>query len=171
MLVTYQDKTPDIAKAAFVAENATLVGDVTLSPGSSIWYGAVLRGDLDAIIIGENSNVQDNVTLHSDTGYPVVLGRGVTVGHNAVVHGATVGDDTLIGMGAVVLDDAVIGKECIVGAGALVTAGAHFPDGSLILGSPAKAVSELHPLQIAKNRENAEDYCKLAAEYAAKEAK
>lgn len=163
------DKTPQAEKAAFIAENASVLGDVTLESGSSVWYGAVVRGDLDAITVGENSNIQDNVTLHSDTGYPITIGSGVSIGHNAVVHGATIGDDTLVGMNAVILNGAVVGKGCIVGAGALLSGGSHFPDGSLIVGSPAKAVAEVHPVQLMQNRNNAAEYCRLAALHADKQ--
>lgn len=163
------DKTPQVEKAAFIAENASVLGEVTLGRGSSIWYGAVVRGDLDAITVGENSNIQDNVTLHSDTGYPIAIGSGVSIGHNAVVHGATIGDDTLIGMNAVILNGAVIGKGCIVGAGAVVSGGSQYPDGSLIIGSPAKAVAEVHPVQLMQNRKNAAEYCRLAALHVGKQ--
>ena len=169
MIKQLEDKTPQTGGATFIASNATLAGDVTLMEGSSVWYGAVLRGDLDSITVGKNSNVQDNATLHGDRGYPITLGEGVSIGHNAVVHGATVGDNTVIGMNAVLLNGAVIGKNCIVGAGAVVSGGARFADGSLIIGCPAKAVSELHPVQIAHNRENAEIYCRLAALHAKEE--
>lgn len=166
MIKQLGDKKPDIEKAAFIAESAAVLGDVTLADGCSVWYGAVIRGDLDHITIGKNSNVQDNCTLHGDRGYPITLGEGVSIGHNAVVHGATVGDNTVIGMGSVLLNGCVIGKNCIVGAGAVVSGGAHFPDGSLIVGIPAKAISELHPVQIEHNRENAATYCRLALEHA-----
>ena len=169
MIKQLGDKKPDTQRAAFIAPNADILGDVTLAEGSSVWYGAVIRGDLDHITIGKNSNVQDNVTLHGDIGYPITLGEGVSIGHNAVVHGATVGDNTVIGMGSVLLNGCVIGKNSIVGAGAVVSGGSRFPDGSLIVGIPAKAVSELHPVQIERNRENAEGYCKLAALHAAEE--
>lgn len=169
MIKQLGDKKPDTKNAAFIAPDAAIVGDVTLAEGSSVWYGAVIRGDLDHISIGKNSNVQDNVTLHGDIGYPITLGEGVSIGHNAVVHGATVGDNTVIGMGSVLLNGCVIGKNSIVGAGAVVSGGARFPDGSLIVGIPAKAVSELHPVQIEHNRENAEAYCKLALLHTAEE--
>lgn len=167
MIKQLGDKKPSTEKAAFIAADAAILGDVVLEEGSSVWYGAVIRGDLDHITIGKNSNIQDNVTLHGDRGYPITLGEGVSIGHNAVVHGATVGDNTVIGMGAVLLNGCVIGKNSIVGAGAVVSGGARFPDGSLIVGIPAKAISELHPVQIAHNRENAEIYCQLAAQHAA----
>ena len=151
-----------------VTEGAACIGiplkSLKLKP--NVLVCAVIRGDLDHITIGKNSNVQDNCTLHGDRGYPITLGEGVSIGHNAVVHGATVGDNTVIGMGSVLLNGCVIGKNSIVGAGAVVSGGAHFPDGSLIVGIPAKAISELHPVQIEHNRENAETYCKLALEHA-----
>ena len=154
MIKSLGEKHPDTKKASFIAPDSAILGDVTLAEGTSVWYGAVIRGDLDHITIGKNSNVQDNCTLHGDQGYPITLGEGVSIGHNAVVHGATVGDNTVIGMNS------------IVGAGAVVSGGAHFPDGSLIVGIPAKAISDLHPVQIEHNRENAETYCKLALEHA-----
>lgn len=166
MIKSLGEKHPDTKKASFIARDSAILGDVTLAEGTSVWYGAVIRGDLDHITIGKNSNVQDNCTLHGDRGYPITLGEGVSIGHNAVVHGATVGDNTVIGMGSVLLNGCVIGKNSIVGAGAVVSGGAHFPDGSLIVGIPAKAISELHPVQIEHNRENAETYCKLALEHA-----
>lgn len=166
MFLSFCGKTPRDEGAAFVAPSATVQGDVVLKPGSTVWYGAVLRGDDGTLTIGKNSNVQDNCTLHGDRGYPITLGEGVSIGHNAVVHGATVGDNTVIGMGSVLLNGCVIGKNSIVGAGAVVSGGAHFPDGSLIVGIPAKAISDLHPVQIEHNRENAETYCKLALEHA-----
>ena len=166
MIKSLGEKHPDTKKASFIAPDSAILGDVTLAEGTSVWYGAVIRGDLDTITIGKNSNVQDNCTLHGDRGYPITLGESVSIGHNAVVHGATVGDNTVIGMGSVLLNGCVIGKNSIVGAGAVVSGGAHFPDGSLIVGIPAKAISELHPVQIEHNRENAETYCKLALEHA-----
>lgn len=166
MIKSLGEKHPDTKKASFIAPDSAILGDVTLAEGTSVWYGAVIRGDLDTITIGKNSNVQDNCTLHGDRGYPITLGESVSIGHNAVVHGATVGDNTVIGMGSVLLNGCVIGKNSIVGAGAVVSGGAHFPDGSLIVGIPAKAISDLHPVQIEHNRENAETYCKLALEHA-----
>ncbi len=169
MIKQLGDRIPDTEKAVFIAPDAAVLGSVTLAEGVSVWYGAVLRGDLDTITIGKNSNVQDNCTLHGDAGYPITIGEWVSIGHNAVVHGATVGDNTVIGMGAVLLNGCVIGKDSIVGAGAVVAGGAHFPDGSLIVGTPAKAISQLHPVQVTHSRENAELYCRLAAQHAAAE--
>ena len=162
MIRSLGEKVPNISENVFIAENAAVLGAVTLYPGSSVWYGAVVRGDLDTITIGEGSNIQDNVTLHSDRGAPISIGKGVSIGHNAVVHGATIGDNTLVGMNSTVLNGAIIGKNCIIGAGAMVAAGAHFADNSLIVGCPAQAISELHPVQIAGNEKNADTYRELA---------
>lgn len=166
MIISYNGKTPDTGKAAFVAENATITGDVTLQQDSSVWFGAVIRGDGPHIEIGERSNIQDVCVLHADEGFPLTIGSSVTVGHGAILHGCTVGDGSLIGMGAVVLNGAKIGKNCIVGAGALVTGGKEFGDDNLILGSPAKAVRKLTPVEIASNRVSAKHYAEQAKEYA-----
>lgn len=166
MIISYNGRTPDIEQAAFVAENAVVTGDVTLEKDSSVWFGAVIRGDGPHIGIGEESNIQDNCVLHADPGFPLTVGRGVTVGHGAILHGCTVGDGSLIGMGAVILNGAVIGKECIVGAGALITSGKVFEDGSLILGSPAKAVKRLTPEETAAMKRSAAHYVQQAKEYA-----
>ena len=166
MTIPYKGKTPDTEKAAFIAENAVLSGDVSLGKDSSVWFGAVIRGDGPHIGIGDESNVQDNCVLHSDEGFPLTVGRGVTVGHGAILHGCTIGDGSLIGMGAMVLNGAVIGKNCIVGAGALVTGGKVFEDGSLILGNPAKTVRKLTPEEIGENKKSSAHYVGQAKEYA-----
>lgn len=162
---SYQGKKPVIAENAFVAENAVLIGDVALEKGANVWYSAVLRGDENSIVIGENSNVQDNATVHVSKACPVVLGKNVTVGHNAIVHGCTVGDGTMIGMGACVLNGAVIGKSCLVGAGALIKEGQVIPDGSLCVGVPAKIVRQLDEEGKKKILDNAALYVSLAEEY------
>ena len=123
MIITYQGKTPSVDPTAFIAPNATLIGDVTIGPDASVWFGAVLRGDNEPIVVGRGSNVQDNATLHCDPGHPLTIGEDVTIGHNAVVHGCTVGNGVLVGMGAVVLDEAVLGDWSIVGAGLFADAG------------------------------------------------
>ena len=140
MFLSFCGKSPRNEGAAFVAPNATVQGDVILKPGSTVWYGAVLRGDDGTLTLGENSNVQDNAVLHCDVGGAVTLGRSVTVGHSAVVHGCTVGDGTLIGMHATLLNHCVVGKNCIIGAGALVPEGMVIPDGSVAVGVPARVV-------------------------------
>ena len=137
---------------------ARVNGDVTLGPGCSVWFNAVIRGDEAPIAIGENTNIQDNATLHTSYGHPMNVGSGVTVGHNAILHSCTVGDNCLIGMGAIVLDDAVIGRDCIVGAGALVTKRTVIPDGSMVLGSPARVKRALTPEEIDGIHRNALAY-------------
>jgi carbonic anhydrase/acetyltransferase-like protein (isoleucine patch superfamily) len=130
--------TPKVDPSAWIADNATIIGDVTLGPGASVWFGAVLRGDNEPIVLGPGCNVQEGAVLHTDPGFALTLGHSVTVGHQAMLHGCTVGDGALIGIQAVVLNGARIGRECIVGACALVTENRVFDDGSMILGSPAK---------------------------------
>lgn len=132
------DRAPDLAESAFVADGARIVGAVTLAPRASVWYNAVLRADSAPIVIGAGSNVQDNVSVHVDDGHGVQIGERVSIGHNAVVHGCTIGDGSLIGMGAVVLSGAVIGNGCLVAGGAVVLGGTEVPDGSLVAGVPAK---------------------------------
>jgi carbonic anhydrase/acetyltransferase-like protein (isoleucine patch superfamily) len=154
----FDDAVPQIAATAWVAPSATVIGRVVMEEGASVWYGAVLRGDNDAIHIGKNSNVQDGSVLHTDSGMPLKLGDNVTVGHQVMLHGCTIGDGTLIGIQAVVLNGAKIGRHCIVGAGALVTEGKEFPDGSLIVGSPARLVRALGAEQTAMLGHLAEHY-------------
>lgn len=158
MLIALADQTPQVPDSAFVAENATLVGSVVLGDGASVWYGAVLRADNEPITIGPRSNVQDNCSFHVDVGRPVTLGEGVSVGHNAVVHGATIEDFALIGMGAVVLNGAVIGSESLVAAGAVVPQGAVIPPRSLVAGVPAKVRRELTEDEVAGLHRNAAVY-------------
>lgn len=151
-MAVYQidDFVPDIADTAWVADSAQVIGNVVMAADTSAWFGAIIRGDnSESIHIGRGSNVQEAAVLHSDPGKPLTIGEDVTVGHQAMLHGCTVGDGSLIGIGAVVLNNARIGKHCLVGAGALVTEGKEFPDGSLIVGSPARAARELTPEQIA----------------------
>jgi len=152
------DKAPLIDDSAYVAVESTIIGDVRLAPNTSVWAGAVLRGDNEPIIVGEGSNVQEGAVMHTDPGCPLVIGDRVTIGHQAMLHGCTVGDGSLIGIQAVVLNNAVIGKECLVGAVAIVTEGKVFPDRSLILGAPAKVVRTLSDEDVANLRRNAQTY-------------
>ncbi len=158
MIITYKGKTPSVDPTAFIAPNATLIGDVTVGPDASVWFGAVLRGDNEPIVVGRGSNVQDNATLHCDPGHPLTIGEDVTIGHNAVVHGCTVGNGVLVGMGAVVLDEAVLGDWSIVGAGAVVTARTQAPAYSLMLGTPAKVAKTDRLGQKETNLANAQGY-------------
>lgn len=145
----------------YLAPSAVVVGDVTLGENVNIWHGAVLRGDSGPITVGDNTNVQDQCVLHET----VTIGKGVSVGHGAILHGCTIGDDCVIGMGAIVLNGAVIGNRCLVGAGSVVTGKMNAPDGSLILGNPAKVVKELTPEQIEYIYKDAENYILLAEKY------
>lgn len=157
-VVEYKGKRPVIGERVFLAEGARLIGDVTIGNDSSVFYNAVLRADLASIVVGERTNIQDNVTVHLSLDEGVVIGNEVTVGHNAVLHACTVDDNVLIGMGAIVMDGAHIKKNSIVGAGAIVTQGKEFPEGSLILGSPAHVVRELTEDEIRKAHEGVEHY-------------
>ncbi len=141
--------SPRLGKDVYIAETAQVIGDVVLGDGASVWFGAIVRGDSEKITIGRGSNIQDGAVLHADAGKPLVIGDNVSVGHMVMLHGCTVGDGTLIAIGAIVLNDVKIGKNCIVGANSLVTEGKEFPDGSMIMGSPAKLMRELAPEQIA----------------------
>lgn len=158
MLLPFGGKVPRDEGAVFVAPNATVLGDVVLGPGSSVWYGAVLRGDDGTLTLGENTNVQDNAVLHCDPGGAVTLGKNVTVGHCALVHGCTVGDGSLIGMHATLLNHCVVGKNCIIGAGALVPEGKIIPDDSLVVGVPGKIIEQVSPEQAAASLANAAHY-------------
>ncbi|MGX5658825.1 gamma carbonic anhydrase family protein [Castellaniella ginsengisoli] len=159
------DLTPHIDPSAFVAAEATLIGAVTLQAGASVWPGAVIRADNEPIVVGENSSIQEGAVLHVDAGKPLRIGRGVTVGHQAMLHGCTVEDGALIGIQAVVLNGAVIGRHSLVGAGALVTEGKTFPERSLILGSPAKAVRTLSDEEIAGMDAGAQHYVERGRQY------
>jgi carbonic anhydrase/acetyltransferase-like protein (isoleucine patch superfamily) len=160
-------RTPSIDRAAFVAANATIVGDVTLGSFSSVWYGCVLRGDINAIVIGDGTNVQDGTVVHLADDYGVRVGNHTTIGHSAIIHACEIGDECLIGMGATVLDGARIGDRCIVGANALVTQRFIAPPGSMILGAPAKVVRPLTAQEAAGLRGWAEKYVEVAKAHAA----
>jgi carbonic anhydrase/acetyltransferase-like protein (isoleucine patch superfamily) len=158
-------QAPTLGKNSWVADSAQVIGKVTLEENVSVWFGTIIRGDSEHIHIGAGSNIQDASVLHADPGVPLTLGENVSVGHQVMLHGCTVGDGSLIGIGAVVLNHAKIGKNCLVGAGALVTEGKEFPDGSMILGSPAKVVRELTPEQIAGLQRIATHYVENAARF------
>lgn len=167
MQITIGNHAPVVDAAGFVAPNATLIGDVELGAESSVWYTAVLRGDLNAIRLGARSNLQDGVVVHVDPLFPTTIGSGVSVGHRAVVHGCTIEDDCLIGMGAVVLNGAVVGAGSLVAAGAVIAEGAVIPPRSLVAGVPGKVKRELTDADVAKIRANAGVYVELAREHAA----
>jgi carbonic anhydrase/acetyltransferase-like protein (isoleucine patch superfamily) len=149
---------PDIASSTYIAESANVIGKARIETNACIWFNVTIRGDNELIIVGENSNVQEGCVLHADPGFPLTIGRNVTVGHQAMVHGCTIGDGSLIGIQAVILNGAKIGKNCLVGAGALVTEGKEFPDNSLIIGTPAKAVRTLGEEDIARLQGIANNY-------------
>lgn len=142
-LYAFGDLSPQIHPTAWVAENATLVGNIVLEAGASVWYGCVIRSEFEPIVIGEGSNVQDNTVMHTDPGIPLVVGKGVTIGHAAMIHGATLGDGCLVGLHATVLNRSVVGAQSLIAAGALVKEGQHIPSGVLAAGVPAKIVREL----------------------------
>lgn len=164
-LYQLDDHAPQVHPEAYVVDNASVIGRVSLGAHVGVWFNAVIRGDNEAITVGDGSNVQDGAVLHADPGFPLVIGRGVTVGHQAMVHGCTIGDGSLIGIQAVVMNGAVLGKECLVGAGAVVTEGKTFPDRSLILGSPAKAVRQLSDEHVTMLRHAADSYSSRIVRY------
>ena len=159
------EKAPQVAESAWIAPNATVIGDARLAENVSIWWNAVLRGDNDPIHIGANSNIQDGSVLHTDDGVPLHIGANVTVGHMVMLHGCTVGDGSLIGIGSTILNRAVIGKNSIVGANSLIPEGKVFPDGVLIMGAPGKVVRELSAEEIAKLQKSAAHYVENACRY------
>jgi len=158
MKYAYQHHQPKVSDTAFIAPGAAVIGRVSLGEKVSVWFNAVMRGDNDDIVIGDGSNVQDGCVLHVDEGFPIHVGRNCTIGHKVILHGCSVGDESLIGMNAVVLNGAKIGKRCLIGANALVTEGMEIPDGSLVLGSPAKVVKPLGDGALKGMAEGAESY-------------
>jgi len=165
MIYALADATPTIDATAWVAPEAHVIGKVAIEANASVWFGCTLRGDNELIVVGENSNVQENCVLHTDLGYPLTIGKGCTIGHKAMLHGCTIGDSSLIGMGATVLNGAVIGKNCLIGAGALITEGKVIPDGSLVMGAPGKVVRALDDATIAKLSLSARHYSENAARF------
>jgi carbonic anhydrase/acetyltransferase-like protein (isoleucine patch superfamily) len=168
-LFSLHGQAPDLAAKGrcYVADTAVLIGKVRLKADSSVWFGAVLRGDNEWIEIGERSNVQDNCTMHTDPGFPLTVGAGCTIGHNAILHGCTIGNNTLIGMGAIVMNGARIGANCVIGAGALIAENKTFPDNSLVIGSPARKMRDIDNAGLALIKESAEIYFQRWHEYAA----
>lgn len=159
-------KTPEIAENVFVAPDAVILGDVHIEEDASIWFHTVIRAEDAAVRIGRGSNIQDNAVVHVDKGHPVTIGNQVTVGHGAIVHGCQIGDNTLIGMGAILLNGSIIGKNCIIGAGALVTQNTIVPDNSMVIGSPASVKRQVLDREVESNRTNAEIYIKEGKDYA-----
>ena len=167
MIFSLDGVAPQIDADAWVAPGAQVMGRVSLGPGVGIWFGAVLRGDNEPIVVGEATNIQENCVLHTDMGYPLTIGRDCTIGHKAMLHGCTIGDGTLIGMGATILNGARIGKGCLIGACALVTEGKEIPDGSLVMGSPGRVVRQLDETARARLLASAAGYRANAARFRA----
>src|SRR5438067_6757118 len=166
-ILSYEGKFPTIGKDCYIAPTATLIGDVTLEDGASIWFGCVLRGDVAPIVVGKRSNIQDNTVIHADEGQPTTVGEDVTVGHAAIIHAATVGDRVLVGMGAVLLNRCRVGEDTIIGARALVTEDVEIPSGSLALGIPARVTRPLTGDERERIMESARHYTQRAEEYLA----
>lgn len=165
MLFSIENHTVQASESCYIAPTAVVIGNVVLASESSVWFNTVIRGDTDTISIGERSNVQDNTVIHTDDGIKVEIGKGVSIGHGCILHGCRIGDNTLVGMGATVLNKARIGTNCIIGANALVTQGMEIPDNSLVLGMPAKVVRPLGDSEIEQNRVNAGIYVRRGKQY------
>lgn len=165
MIRDFKDLKPQIGRNSWISETALIIGDVKIGDNVGVWFGAVLRGDVAPIVIGDNTNIQDNVVIHSEVGYPTKIGNGVTIGHNSIIHGCEIGDDTLIGMGAIILNGAKIGKNCIIGAGSVITEGKVIEDNSLVLGVPGRVVRKVTEEEIKRIKENAKAYIALKESY------
>ncbi|WP_374404395.1 gamma carbonic anhydrase family protein [Niveibacterium sp.] len=166
-LYALDDRTPQLGEGSWVAENATVIGSVTLGRNVNVWFGATLRGDNDPISVGDNSNIQDGSILHTDDGVPLTIGANVTVGHMVMLHGCSIGEGSLIGINAVVLNRAVIGKHCLIGANTLIPEGKVIPDRSLVVGTPGRIIRELSDEEVANLERSAAGYVRNAARYAA----
>ena len=158
MIYDFENKSLKSEGKNWIASNAIIIGDIVIKNDASIWFNVVLRGDIEKIEVGEGSNIQDGSVLHTDPGYPLIVGKGVTVGHMVMLHGCTIGDDTLIGIGSTILNNAKIGKNCIVGANTLITENKNIPDNSLVLGSPGKVVRQVTDKEIIHIKQNAKEY-------------
>ncbi len=167
MIYSLDGTAPDIDPTAWIAPGAHVMGRVTLGAGASVWFGAALRGDNEAIVVGPGTNIQENSVLHTDWGFPLTIGANCTVGHKAMLHGCTIGDGTLIGMGATILNGAVIGQGCLIGAGSLITEGKVIPDGSLVMGAPGRVVRELDGPARERLLASAAGYARNAARFRA----
>ena len=167
MIYALDGIAPQIDPDAWIAPGTHIIGDVTVMVGASIWFGTTIRGDREPIVVGQGSNVQENSVLHTDPGCPLTIGTNCTIGHKAMLHGCTIGDNSLIGMGATVLNRAVIGKNCLIGAGALITEGKVIPDGSLVMGAPGKIIRTLDEAAIAGLTQSALHYQENAARFRA----
>lgn len=162
MIMNFMDKKPTLKEDVYISETSVIIGDVTLKRNANIWFGAVLRGDVNSIIIGENTNIQENTIIHVEENEQVEIGNGCTIGHGAIIHGCTIGNNTLIGMGSIILNGAEIGNNTIVGAGSLVTQNKKFEDGVLIIGNPARVVRNLTEEEIKTNNRSCIEYIELS---------
>jgi carbonic anhydrase/acetyltransferase-like protein (isoleucine patch superfamily) len=162
MIRSFKGIRPVVDESCYISESTDIIGNVTIGKDVNVWFGSRLRGDINRIVIGDCSNVQENSVIHVDVDSPTTIGKNVTIGHGAIIHGCTIDDNVLVGMGAIVLNDAHLTKNCIVGAGALVTQGKSFPEGSLIIGNPAKAVRALTPEEITHIQHSADEYVALS---------
>lgn len=165
MIRDFNNITPKIHETAFVAPNSVVIGDVVLGENTTIWYNAVLRGDIDKIVVGDNTNIQEGCILHCKEGSDIKIGSHVTIGHGAILHSCQIGNNTLVGMGAIVLDGSEIGNNCLIAAGSVVTSRSKIPDGSLLVGSPAKVKRELSEQEISDIKNNANEYINLLKYY------
>ncbi|KAI3349441.1 gamma carbonic anhydrase family protein [Clostridium botulinum] len=166
MVKNFLNNSPNISESVYISETSVIIGEVVIKENSNIWFGAVLRGDEQSIFIGSETNIQENVVIHGDGDNNVIVGNGVTIGHGAIIHGCEIGDNVLIGMGAIILNGAKISKNSIVAAGSLITQNKEFEDGSLILGNPAKVIRKLTQEEIQANKESSLTYVKLAKKMA-----
>lgn len=162
MIYRFKEYTPEIDESCFIADNSSVIGNVSIDEDSSVWFGAVVRGDTNEITIGKSTNIQDNCTIHSDGDFPVKLGDGITIGHNCIIHGCSIKNNCLIGMGSIILNGAEIGENSIIGAGSLVTQNTRIPSGTLCFGSPAKVVRKLTEEEVNSIIESAKHYAELS---------
>lgn len=162
MIKEIKGKKLEISESCFIAETASVVGEITIGEESSVWYGAVIRSDMNKTIIGSRTNIQENTTVHNDKDYPTLIGDGVTIGHNCIIHGCTIKNNSLIGMGSIILNGSIIGENTIIGAGSLITQNKEIPSGVLVLGSPAKVIRNLTEEEILSLKESAKHYVEMA---------
>lgn len=165
MIKEFEGIIPKINESAYISESVDIIGDVTIEENSNIWFGTRLRGDMNRILVGKNTNIQENSVIHVDTNYPCLIGKNVTIGHGAIIHGCEICDNVLVGMGSIILNGAKIGKNTIIGAGSLVTQGKEFTEGVLILGNPAKVIRELSEDEIESIKRSASNYVNLSKKY------
>lgn len=165
MIKNFKSKEPKIHKSTYISETSVIIGSVELEENVNIWFGAVLRGDLQNIVVGKNTNIQENTVIHTDADYKVVIGEGCTIGHGAIIHGCEIGNNVLVGMGSIILNGAKVGNNTIIGAGSLVTSNKVFEDNVLILGNPAKVVRKLTQEEIENNKKSCLNYIELSNEF------